>query len=95
MDPNEYHFTVFKGLQRPLEFMGLRGRFLVLAGAGIGISLLGAIICMVLIGQIVALIFLFVSSILSFLTLYLKQKQGLYNKKKCNDILVYQNIFIR
>ena len=31
-------FPVFKGLQKPLEFMGIRGRFLTLAGVAIGVT---------------------------------------------------------
>lgn len=29
-------YTVFKGLQKPLEFMGFRGRFLYIAAASFG-----------------------------------------------------------
>ena len=31
-------YPVYKGLQKPLEFMGIRGRFLTLAAAAIGVS---------------------------------------------------------
>lgn len=95
MNPADYHFPVFKGLQKPLEFMGLRGRFLVLAAAGIGVSFLGCCICMVLISQIAGLIYLAVSSAVSLVIIYLKQKQGLHSKKKCKDILMYHSLFIK
>lgn len=95
MNSQKYCFPVFKGLQKPLEFMGLRGRFISLAAVGIGVSLIGSLICMVAIGQIPALIFLFVSGVVSFASLYIKQKQGLHYKKKCKDVLVYHNIFIK
>lgn len=36
-------FPVFKGLQKPLEFMGIRGRFLTLAAVAIGVSFVGFI----------------------------------------------------
>lgn len=35
---------MFKGLQRPLEFLGLQGRYIVWAAITAGISLLGFII---------------------------------------------------
>ncbi|MCM1491094.1 MAG: DUF4133 domain-containing protein [Muribaculum sp.] len=95
MNPYEYKFTVFKGLQKPLEFMGLRGRFLTLAGGCIGISFVGGIICMVIIGKLAGLGFLVVSALIGFVMLYIKQKQGLHNKKKCKDILIYHNLFIK
>ena len=36
MTMNQEGYPVFKGLQKPLEFMGIRGRFLTLAAAAIG-----------------------------------------------------------
>ena len=42
MNPEGY--PVFKGLQKPLEFMGIRGRFLTLAAAAIGVSFVGFIV---------------------------------------------------
>ena len=40
---NQEGYPVFKGLQKPLEFMGIRGRFLTLAAAAIGVSFVGFI----------------------------------------------------
>lgn len=93
MNPANYCFPVFKGLQRPLEFMGLRGRFLILAAAGIGVSFLGGCICLALISQLVGLIYLVVSSGISLLIIYIKQKQGLHNKKRSNGCLIYHNLY--
>ena len=38
MTMNQEGYPVFKGLQKPLEFMGIRGRFLTLAAAAIAFS---------------------------------------------------------
>ena len=38
MTMNHEGYPVFKGLQKPLEFMGIRGRFLTLAAGAIGVS---------------------------------------------------------
>ena len=35
MTMNQEGFPVFKGLQKPLEFMGIRGRFLTLAALAV------------------------------------------------------------
>ncbi len=43
MTMNQEGYPVFKGLQKPLEFMGIRGRFLTLAAAAIGVSFVGFI----------------------------------------------------
>ena len=40
MTMNHEGYPVFKGLQKPLEFMGIRGRFLTLAAGAIGVSFL-------------------------------------------------------
>lgn len=40
---NQEGYPMFKGLQKPLEFMGIRGRFLTLAAAAIGVSFVGFI----------------------------------------------------
>ncbi len=44
-------FPVFKGLQKPLEFMGIRGRFLTLAAVAIGVSFVGFIAFSIVLGN--------------------------------------------
>lgn len=95
MRPDEYYFPVFKGLQKPLEFLGLRGRFLIYAASAIGISFLGCCIFFVLISQVVGLIYLLVSAGVSLLYIYIKQKQGLHSKKRSKDYLMYHYIYIK
>ncbi|MFC2760282.1 MAG: DUF4133 domain-containing protein, partial [Hallella multisaccharivorax] len=53
MDINFNGIPVFKGLQKPLEFMGIRGRFLTYAAAAIGISFLGFLLSSILFGKLV------------------------------------------
>ena len=43
---------VFKGLQRPLEFMGIRGRFLTFAAMAIGFSFVGFIVFSIAMGKL-------------------------------------------
>ena len=45
-------FPVFKGLQKPLEFMGIRGRFLTLAAVAIGVSFVGFIAFSIVLGKL-------------------------------------------
>ena len=47
MNGKEEHYPdypLFKGLQRPLEFMGIQGRYIYWAAATIGIAIVGFII---------------------------------------------------
>ena len=50
MTMNQEGFPVFKGLQKPLEFMGIRGRFLTLAALAIGVSFVGFILFSIVLG---------------------------------------------
>ena len=56
MEVNYGGYPVFKGLQMPLEFMGIRGRFIVIAAATFGVAFLGFILFYVLFGTVPALI---------------------------------------
>lgn len=85
-------FPMFKGLQRPLEFMGIRGRFIYLAAGAIGASFLGFLLISFLFGRIIGFIGMFVIIGLSLLYIFVKQKQGLHDRKKCRDIFIIKSI---
>ena len=74
MDVNYSGYPVFKGLQMPLEFMGIRGRFIVIAAATFGAAFLGFILFYVLFGTIPALIVAVVTGGSGLLAIYIKQK---------------------
>ena len=52
MEINYVGYPVFKGLQKPLEFMGIRGRFLTFAAGAIGLSFVGFIIFSIILGKL-------------------------------------------
>lgn len=95
MNPSEYYFPVFKGLQKPLEFMGLRGRFIKLAAMGAGFSFLGFVVGALCFSQYIGMGIMAALVIISYVSLILKQKQGLHNKHRDKDILIYHYLFIR
>jgi len=51
-------YPIFKGLQRPLEFMGIQGRYIYWAAGTIGAAIAGFIIGYCIVGFILGLIFL-------------------------------------
>ena len=56
---NDYpDYPVFKGLQKPLEFLGLRGRYIVWAACTVGGGLLSFLIGYVVFGFLIALVLL-------------------------------------
>ena len=84
MNPEGY--PVFKGLQKPLEFMGIRGRFLTLAAAAVGVSFVGFI------GKLAGFIAMLVMIIAGLVTIYIKQRGGLHNKRKDKGVFVYKSL---
>lgn len=88
-----YCFPVFKGLQKPLEFMGIRGRFLSIAAACIGFSFLTFLLVSTFFGDIAGVIALAVVAITSLIIIYIKQKKGLHSKKRFKGIIIYKSVF--
>ena len=88
---NNYpEFPVFKGLQRPLEFMGLRGRYIYWAGATAGGGILSFIIVYSIIGFITALIVLTVILGIGIFMIIIKQMKGLHTKKTDKGLFIYK-----
>ena len=79
---------MFKGLQRPLEFLGLQGRYIVWAATA-GISLLGFIITYTLLGFMVGLIVLVIAVSTGVGIIMIKQRKGLYSKKNPKGVFIY------
>lgn len=89
---NDYpDYPVFKGLQKPLEFLGLRGRYIVWAAATVGGGLLSFLIGYIVFGFIVALIML--TSIFSVggVSIFVKQHKGLHSKKSPKGIYIFSH----
>lgn len=80
---------MFKGLQKPLEFMGIQGRYITWAACAIGCSILGFIIAYCISGFIVGLIVLLVSLSSGTALVFVKQKKGLHTKKEDQGVFVY------
>lgn len=85
-------FPVFKGLQKPLEFMGIRGRFLTLAAVAIGVSFVGFIAFSIVLGKLAGFVTMLVMAAVGLATIFVKQRGGLHNKKRAKGIYVYKNI---
>lgn len=65
---NQEGFPVFKGLQKPLEFMGIRGRFLTLAALAIGVSFVGFILFSIVLGKLAGFIAMLVMAVIGLVT---------------------------
>lgn len=89
---NQDGFPVFKGLQKPLEFMGIRGRFLTLAAVAIGVSFVGFIVFSIALGKLAGFIAMLVMAAAGLAIIFVKQRGGLHNKKRAKGIYIYKNI---
>ena len=88
---NDYpEYPVFKGLQRPLEFMGLRGRYIYWAASTAGAAILSFIITYSLMGFVIGLIVLTVICAVGIALIILKQMKGLHTKHEFQGILIYR-----
>ena len=91
MEINYVGYPVFKGLQKPLEFMGIRGRFLTFAAGAIGLSFVGFIVFSIIMGKLAGFIAMLVIAITGLITIYIKQRSGLHAKKRKKGIFIYSS----
>lgn len=82
-------YIVFSGLQRPLEFLGFRGRYIYWAAGTAGGAVFAFLLGYILIGFLVALglagAVLAIGGVLTFL----KQRQGLFSKRIDKGIFIF------
>ena len=82
-------YQMFKGLQRPLEFLGLQGRYITWAAITAGVGILGFMLVYALTGFLLALAFSAVSISTGIGLIMVKQRRGLYSKKTDKGIFIY------
>lgn len=82
-------YPLFRGLQRPLEFMGLQGRYIYWAAGTAGGAILGFIIAYCIIGFVAGLITLVVSISTGTALILYKQRKGLHSKKEENGVYIF------
>ena len=86
-------YPVFKGLQRPLEIMGLKGRYITWAAITVGVAIVVFILCYIFSGFVLAIICLTVILGIGCMTIFIKQHFGLYSKKVLKGIFIYHHKF--
>ena len=82
-------YPMFKGLQKPLEFMGIQGRYITWAAIAVGGAILGFIIAYCIFGFVVGLIGLAASLLAGAALIFFKQKKGLHTKKEDRGVFIY------
>lgn len=88
-------YRIFKGLQKPLEFMGLKGRYVwVGLGGAIG-SILLFMILFISINILTALIALLVTPTVIAVWIFRNMKRGLHSKRKDKGTFVVMSVISR
>ena len=82
-------YPLFKGLQRPLEMMGLQGRYIYWAAGAAGGAIAGFIIAYCLLGFVIGLVVLAAVLSTGIVLIILKQQKGLHSKKNDRGVYVY------
>lgn len=82
-------YPLFKGLQRPLEMMGLQGRYIYWAAGAAGGAIVGFIIAYCLLGFVAGLVVLATVLSTGIALIILKQRKGLHCKKNDRGVYVY------
>lgn len=82
---------VFKGLQKPLEFMGLKGRYITWAAIAVGIAFAGFIIGFCVSGMLTGIIMLAIALAAGAGFVFFRQTKGLHTKKADKGVFVYKH----
>lgn len=88
-DERHPDYPVFKGLQRPLEFFGLQGRYIYWAAGTAGGAIAGFIVAYCLLGFVAGLVVLVTAVGTGAALIFLRQKQGLHTKRNEHGVFVY------
>ena len=89
---NYTDYPMFKGLQRPLEFMGLQGRYITWAAITAAVGILGFMLVYALTGFIIGLAFAVLSISTGVGIIMVKQRRGLHSKKTDKGVFVYATL---
>jgi hypothetical protein len=82
-------YPLLKGLQKPLEFMGLQGRYIYWAAATILGTIVLFIIVYCLVGFIIGLITAVVCVSSGAGLILIKQRKGLHTKKSDHGVFIF------
>lgn len=82
-------YPLFRGLQRPLEFMGLQGRYIYWAAGAAGGAILGFIIVYCIAGFVAGLIVLVASVSVGSALILFKQRKGLHTKNEDKGVFIF------
>lgn len=81
-------FKIFKGLQKPLEFMGLKGRYVWVGLIAVVVTIMAFIITFIAAGFLPALIVGLGILSAVFVWIHTRSKRGLHSKQSAKGVYV-------
>ena len=87
-DGDYREYPIFRGLQRPLEFMGIQGRYIYWAAATAGSAIIGFILGYCLVGFLLGLIILVIALCTGAALIFIKQQKGLHSKRNDKGVFI-------
>lgn len=88
-DARHQDIPVFRGLQRPLEFLGFQGRYIYWAAGTAGGAVIGFIAIYFLVGFLFAIGTATIILAVGGVTTFIKQKRGLHSKAEDKGIFIF------
>ena len=82
-------YPLFRGLQRPLEFMGLQGRYIYWAAGAVGGAIIGFIIAYIIGGFVAGLVTLVAFVVTGAALVMFTQRRGVRSEKVDRGVFVY------
>ena len=82
-------YPVFKGLQKPLEFMGLQGRYIFWAAGSGGAGLIVFIIVYFMTGFLYGMLSFAATLGAGIILIFIRQKKGLHTKKEMKGVFIF------
>lgn len=82
-------YPIFRGLQTPLEFMGVQGRYIYWAAGAVGGGIVGFVISYCISGFVLGLIVLLACLGTGAGLILIKQRKGLHSKKNDHGVFIY------
>lgn len=86
-------YPVFKGLQKPLEFMGIRGKYIYYAAGTFLAGFIGFVVFNIIFGKLVGFISTLVIAGSGLAFIYIKQRTGLHSKDHYRGQVHYTGIY--
>lgn len=87
------YVLVYRGIQKPLEFMGLRGRYVYIGAGTAVLAILLFIVGFLFVGMLFSFILVLLLVSIATAWILIQQKKGLHSKKVFSGTYIINTLF--